>query len=117
MIVVTVDFNSDEALYMQLCNQIILGIATSQIQEGDSLPSVRQMAHTVNKAYTILKQEGYIKLDRRHGAIIAVDSDKLEALERLEKQLRVVIAQAMCKCITKDEIHTMVDNIIDDYIK
>ena len=34
MIVVTVDFNSDEALYMQLCNQIILGIATSQIQEG-----------------------------------------------------------------------------------
>ena len=61
MIVVTVDFNSDEALYMQLCNQIILGIATSQIQEGDSLPSVRQMAddvginmHTVNKAYTIL---------------------------------------------------------------
>ena len=124
MIVVTVDFNSDEALYMQLCNQIILGIATSQIQEGDSLPSVRQMAddvginmHTVNKAYTILKQEGYIKLDRRHGAIIAVDSDKLEALERLEKQLRVVIAQAMCKCITKDEIDTMVDNIIDDYIK
>ena len=124
MIVVTVDFNSDEALYMQLCNQIILGIATSQIQEGDSLPSVRQMAddvginmHTVNKAYTILKQEGYIKLDRRHGAIIAVDSDKLEALERLEKQLRVVIAQALCKCITKDEIHTMVDNIIDDYIK
>ena len=37
MIVVTVDFNSDEALYMQLCNQIILGIATSQIQEGDTI--------------------------------------------------------------------------------
>ena len=45
MIVVTVDFNSDEALYMQLCNQIILGIATSQIQEGDSLPSVRLIKH------------------------------------------------------------------------
>ena len=124
MIVVTVDFNSDEAIYVQLMNQIILGIATSRLQEGDPLPSVRQLAdtvginmHTVNKAYSLLRQEGFVTIDRRRGAIIAVDSDKLEALERLEKQLRVVIAQAMCKCITKDEIHTMVDNIIDDYIK
>lgn len=124
MIVVSVDFNSDEALYMQLRNQIILGIATSQIREGDSLPSVRQMAddvginmHTVNKAYSILKQEGYIKLDRRHGAVIAVDVDRLEALSVMERQMRVVIAQAMCKGITSEEIHAMVDRIINDYMK
>lgn len=123
MIVLRVDFNSDEALYMQLRNQIILGIATSQIQEGDSLPSVRQMAddiginmHTVNKAYSILKQEGYIKLDRRHGAVIAVDVDKLEALNVMERQMRVVIAQAMCKGISSEEIHEMVDEIINDYL-
>lgn len=55
-----------------------MGIATSEIQEGESLPSVRQLAetvginmHTVNKAYTVLKQEGYIQLDRRKGAVIA----------------------------------------------
>ena len=54
---IEVDFNSDEALYLQLCKQIIMGIATSQFREGDSLPSVRQLAdlvginmHTVNKA-------------------------------------------------------------------
>lgn len=123
MIVLRVDFNSDEALYMQLRNQIILGIATSQIQEGDSLPSVRQMAddiginmHTVNKAYSILKQEGYIKLDRRHGAVIAVDVDKLETLNVMERQMRVVIAQAMCKGISSEEIHAMVDEIINDYL-
>ena len=39
-----IDFESDEAIYMQLHNQIILGIATSRIREGDTLPSVRQMA-------------------------------------------------------------------------
>ena len=57
--IIEIDFNSDEALYMQLRNQIIMGIATSQFHEGDSLPSVRQLAdtiginmHTVNKAYT-----------------------------------------------------------------
>ena len=54
---IEVDFNSDEAIYIQLRNQVILGIATSTIREGDSLPSVRQLAdtigvtmHTVNKA-------------------------------------------------------------------
>lgn len=39
--IIEIDFNSDEALYMQLRNQIIMGIATSQFHEGDSLPSVR----------------------------------------------------------------------------
>ena len=37
---IEIDFNSDEALYLQLRNQIIIGIATSQFQEGDTLPSV-----------------------------------------------------------------------------
>ena len=55
--IIEIDFNSDEALYMQLRNQIILGIATNRFHEGDVLPSVRQLAdtiginmHTVNKA-------------------------------------------------------------------
>lgn len=71
---IEIDFNSEEAIYIQLRNQIIMGIATSTIREGDSLPSVRQLAdtvgvnmHTVNKAYTVLKQEGFIQLDRRRG--------------------------------------------------
>ena len=59
--VLKIDFNSDEAIYIQLRNQIIMGIATDMIREGDTLPSVRQMAdhiginmHTVNKAYSVL---------------------------------------------------------------
>ena len=79
---------------MQLRNQIILGIATSRFQEGDMLPSVRQLAdtiginmHTVNKAYTVLKQEGYVKVDRRKGAMIAVDIDRMQALEEVRRDL------------------------------
>ena len=45
--IIEIDFNSDEALYMQLRNQIILGIATSQYQEGEALPSVRSLADTI----------------------------------------------------------------------
>lgn len=85
--IIKIDFESEEAIYIQLRNQIIMGIATDRIHEGDSLPSVRQLAeniginmHTVNKAYTVLKQEGYIKLDRRRGAVIALDIDKIVRL-------------------------------------
>lgn len=120
--IIEVDFNSDEAIYIQLCNQIILGIATSVIQEGDSLPSVRQLAdtigvnmHTVNKAYSVLKREGYISLDKRRGAVIAIDADKMEQLEELRSQLRIVLARACCKNITRREVHDMVDEIFDEY--
>ena len=45
--VIEIDFNSEEALYLQLRNQIILGIATAKFQEGDALPSVRQLADEI----------------------------------------------------------------------
>ena len=120
---IEIDFNSDEAIYLQLRNQIIMGIATSAIHEGDSLPSVRQMAeivginmHTVNKAYAVLKQEGYIQLDRRRGAVIALDVNKLEAIENMRRNLQIVLARGMCKGITREEVHTLVDEIYEEYL-
>ncbi len=119
---IQIDFNSDEAIYVQLCNQIILGIATSQFREGEQLPSVRQLAdtiginmHTVNKAYSILQQEGFVKIDRRRGAIIAIDLNKLEALQEASDMLSVVLARAMCKGVSREEIHEIVDKIYQEY--
>ncbi len=120
--IIEIDFNSDEALYIQLRNQIVIGIATSKYREGDSLPSVRQLAdriginmHTVNKAYTVLKQEGFVKVDRRRGAIIALDLDKIQAYKELELELKVILAKACCKNISIMEIHSLIDEIYDDY--
>ena len=119
---IEIDFNSDEAIYVQLCNQIILGIATSQFREGEQLPSVRQLAetiginmHTVNKAYSILQQEGFVKIDRRRGAIIALDINKLKALKEARGELAVVLARAICKGIGRDDIHALVDELYDNY--
>ena len=119
---IEIDFNSDEALYLQLRNQIIIGIATSQYQEGDTLPSVRQLAdtiginmHTVNKAYSVLKQEGFVKVDRRKGAVIYVDIDKLQAIEELKKDLQVVLAKSRCKKVSKQEVHALIDEIYQNY--
>ena len=120
--IIEIDFNSDEALYIQLRNQIIMGIATSQLTVGDSLPSVRQLAdniginmHTVNKAYSVLRQEGYIKLDRRKGAVVAIDYDQVVATGQIMTMLQSVLAEAICKDIHRDDIHAMVDEIYDEF--
>ena len=97
-----IDFNSDEAFYVQLYHQIIIGIATSRLQEGDTLPSVRQL-------------EGYIRLDRRYGAVIAVDADKLKAMEDMKQGLLVLLAKGSCKNITREEVHQLIDEIYEEY--
>ncbi len=119
---IEIDFNSDEAIYVQLQNQIIMGIAMNMIREGDSLPSVRQLAntvginmHTVNKAYSILKQEGFIQLDRRKGAVIAIDMDKARELLDMREQLRVLLARGRCKNISKEEVYALIEEIYDEY--
>ena len=119
---IEIDFNSDEAIYLQLRNQIILGIATSRFREGEQLPSVRQLAediginmHTVNKAYTVLKQEGYVRVDRRKGAVIAVDEDRMNTISKLREELQVILAKSICKNISQEEVHALIDEIYEDY--
>lgn len=122
--IVEIDFNSEEAIYIQLRNQIVIGIAASEIMEGESLPSVRELAeniginmHTVNKAYAILKQEGYLQLDRRRGAIIAIDPEKYDARRAMMEEMRVILAEGICKDISCDEVHEIVDEIFREFKK
>ena len=119
---IEIDFNSDEAIYVQLCNQIIMGIATEQLKVGETLPSVRQLAdtiginmHTVNKAYSVLRQEGFLSIDRRRGAVISIDVDKIRVLEEMKENLLPVLAKGCCKNITREEVHALIDEIFEEY--
>ena len=122
MVMIEIDFQSDEAIYIQLRNQIILGIATATLQEGEALPSVRQLAddigvnmHTVNKAYSLLRQEGFVTIDRRKGAIIAVDVNKIKALKEMKENLIVALARGCCRNVSRSEVHDLIDEIYDEY--
>ena len=86
------------------------------------LPSVRQLAediginmHTVNKAYAVLRQEGFLTIDRRRGAVIALDADKMQALDEMKRSLRVLLAKGRCKSISCREVHELVDEIFAEY--
>lgn len=113
---IEIDFNSDEALYIQLRNQVIMGIARDMLKDGESLPSVRQMAselgvnmHTVNKAYATLRQDGYVKLDRRNGAVVSVSLDNRSYhVESMSSDMQMIVAQAICKGISLDEMQELV---------
>ena len=90
--ILRIDIDSEVPIYIQIKNQIIEGIAKSEIEMEEELPSVRALAedigvnmHTVNKAYTLLKEEGYIKIDRRKGAVVALNLD--QSMERFKEDL------------------------------
>ncbi len=119
---ISIDFNSDEAIYQQLCNQIIFAIATEQLREGEYLPSVRELAdtiginmHTVNKAYALLRSQGYLQVDRRRGALVCIDMNQVQATLELREKMRVLLAQAICKNVAREDVHQIVDEIYNEY--
>ena len=94
---IRINFDSDIAIYMQLKNEIIRLIAEGKLVNGDSLPSVRSLAediginlHTVNKAYNLLKVDGYIQLDRRKGAIVSVSKCDNDMMDNLKEQMSIM---------------------------
>ncbi|EEJ0016289.1 GntR family transcriptional regulator [Listeria innocua] len=108
-----IDLQSDEPIYTQICNQIIEGMAKRELLPGDKLPSVRSLGadiginfHTVNKAYQILKQEGFIQIHRQKGVVIHPDGvAKANQLffTKLQKKLRPLIAESIVRSVSEEE--------------
>lgn len=105
---------------MQIKNEIIKGIAKKEIEVGEELPSVRGLAedievnmHTVNKAYSLLRDEGYIKMDRRKGAVVDLNLEKSNEIfkNNIREDLNVKIAECINRNITKEEIKNYIEEI------
>ena len=122
-----IEFESETPIYMQIKNQIIKGIATSELKLGEELPSVRQLAsdiginfHTVNKVYTQLKQEGWVVVHRKSGVIInpelRVDSNQ-DYMRTLEESLGIITAEAFLRGVTKEEFVRIIDTHYASYLK
>ncbi len=117
--IIELDMNSSTPIYVQLRNQIVMGIGRGELKLGESLPTVRQLAQdigvntmTVNKAYQILKTEGYIKIDRRHGVIVSdnIDMD-IVFREKLENELELLLAEAAINGMDKRDFLSMCNEI------
>ncbi|MFC4601745.1 GntR family transcriptional regulator [Cohnella hongkongensis] len=109
---IELDLQSETPLYEQLINQLIEGIASGALKPGDPLPSVRNLAenlginlHTVNKSYTLLKQEGFLQVHRKKGVIVQPDAMPGVTAEfeaKLFRQLRSLAAEAAVRGMTEE---------------
>lgn len=121
----SIDLQSETPIYTQIAEGIIEGIAKGELQKGESLPSVRSLAvdlgvnlHTVNKAYHLLKQGGYVQINRKQGVLIEPDAfpPADEAfLNRQKERLKPVIAEAICHGMDLDEMMSMLSSVYEEF--
>ena len=115
--IIAINEYSDIPIYVQIRDQIVQGISDGKLAPGEQLPTVRGLAEeiginsmTVNKAYQMLKQEGYIYTDRRNGAKVR---ERLEFSKELPKEtkesLHKVISEAKIRGISKEEFYKLCD--------
>ncbi len=109
--IIKIEFDSEIPIYEQIKRQIIIGIANGDLEPGERLPSVRQLGedlginlHTVRKAYNILKEEGYLSIDRINGTKIKESFHMgIEEFDKYAKnELKYLIANAKNRNIEEE---------------
>ena len=109
--IMKLDFASSIPIYQQVRDQIVQAIADGKFSDGDRLPTIRALAQetgintmTVNKAYQLLKQEGYIITDRRNGAVVSCKREgKKEVPTKVREELELLIAEAKINGVEEKE--------------
>lgn len=121
---IEIEPDSTVPIYLQLSQQIIEGVAKGTLKPGDSLPSVRAFAadlgmnmHTVSKAYHYLEEKEFIQIVQKKGVFIhehgvrkATSVDR----QRLMKELRPIVSEALCLQLSQADIELLVKEIILD---
>lgn len=120
--ILKIDFDSEVPIYLQIKNQVIQGVAKGEIEEGEELPSVRGLAedigvnmHTVNKAYSLLKDEGYLKIDRRRGAFISLDLRISQ--EKFEEEFNYNLSYYMAECYNRGIDKELIKEQVEKFFK
>ncbi len=117
--ILELDFSNDVPIYMQIRNQVVMGIADGRLTAGEKLPTIRSLANesginmmTANKAYALLKQEGYIQTDRRSGAFVSGDIKATGIIsERIKHDLKLLISEAKLNDVSAQDFTALCDQI------
>ena len=115
--VIKIDDYSDVTIYMQIRNQIVMGISSGELKAGEQLPTVRALAleigintMTVSKTYQMLKNEGYIMTDRKNGARVRQQIAQSGVIsEENKNELRRIVSEARLSGVAKKDIQKLVD--------
>lgn len=121
---IIINMQSMIPIYEQLINQIKGLIKTGIFKENDSLPSVRSLASdlkisalTVKKAYDYLEEEGIVKTIHGKGTYVTFVNKELikeEQIRIFEEELELILKKASLAGISKEDIKTSFDLIMED---
>lgn len=106
--------STDKPIYEQITSQIKNQILSSVLQEGDLLPSMRQLAKelrisviTTKRAYEDLERDGFIKTVVGKGSFVAsknIEFIKEHNLRLAEQHLQSAVDVARSSGITFEEL-------------
>ncbi len=109
--------SSGVPIYKQLLSQIERMILNGYFAQGDSLPSVRQVATdldinpmTVSKAYGLLEERGYVERLRGKGMIVAKRDEEVsekEKLTMLNTMIKDLISEAQLVGVSEQQLLAM----------
>lgn len=121
----TLDTSSKIPLYQQLTQQLILEMAKGNLQNGDQLPSIRNMAmqtkvnlHTVHKSYRELQRKGLIALKPKTKAFILTGhstSTKDNKLHQISFNLEQILMEAYVMGLSKEQLQQIFNRILQKY--
>ncbi len=119
--IIRIDELSDVPIYMQIRNQIVMGISSGELAAGQQLPTVRALAMemgintmTVSKSYQLLKTEGYIMTDRKNGARVRMEiKQQGEMPEANKTELRRIVSEARISGVPKEMVLGLVEEYYD----
>ncbi|HSS98989.1 MAG TPA: GntR family transcriptional regulator [Terriglobales bacterium] len=93
----TVDLTSHNPAYLQIIGEVRQAIAKSELNPGDQLPTVRQLAadlrinfNTVARAYRLLDEEGIISTQHGRGTFILNPPSEKDSQRLRNKQLALL---------------------------
>lgn len=123
MMLLEIDPQGEEPIYLQLRRQIIIAIANGELKIGEQLPSVRQLADeigvnmmTISKAYNLLKEENYLITDRRNGTTVRTPEPTLsDPDQHFDKKMKLLLAEAVLSGYPKEEISAYVDSVLNEF--
>ncbi len=106
MTAIQVSQTSGVPIYKQIVEQVEFMIEAGQLTDGDRLPSSRMLAsnlhinrNTVARAYSELRDQGYVESQRRRGMVV-VGASKAREQALARNRARTVLAQATHECIS-----------------
>ncbi len=99
---ITLDFRSNEPIYLQIARQVEQLVARGELKLGDQLPTVRELAtelrinfNTVGRAYRVLDESRLISTQRGRGTYIWEEPTE-DTMTQLKKKSLEELARGYC---------------------